>query len=145
MPPSNEPKKGMDPNAVDSGNKPADGSTPGKYTNSDNPAAASPNPGPDPGAGENTPDIPVFLGPSNTEPSPGSGSPSSDAPQDLGYPDDEGRHKYNYEVPCGGPFGGPLIDLLSNNGGDGGDASSGSATRQEVTSLLIHIANLVTF
>ncbi|KAI0005502.1 hypothetical protein BJV74DRAFT_880748 [Russula compacta] len=118
MPPSNEPKK-------DSGNKSADGSTPGKYTNSDNPAAASPKPGPDPGAGENTPDIPILLGPSNTEPSSGSGSPPSDVPQDSGYPDDEGRHKYNYDIPCGSPFGGPLVDLLSNNGGDGGDASLG--------------------
>jgi hypothetical protein len=113
--------------------------------NPETPATAPPKPGPDPEAGKSTPDIPIFLGPSNNSPPPGSSGPSSNAPQQSGYPGDEGRFGHTDDTPCGGLFDEPLINLLSNNGGDGGDASSGAATRQEKTSPLIHVTNSNTF
>lgn len=137
-PPHHESKSGIDPNVGDSGNKSADVNTPGKTMNPENPAAVPPKPSPNPEASKSTPDIPVFLGPSNNSP-PGSSGPSSNAPHPSG-PDDEGRFAYTDDT-CGGLFDGSLINLLSNNGGDGGDASSGTATRQERTSPLIHVAN----
>ena len=120
-PPHNESKDGIEPNVGDVENKSAD-------------AVAQPKPGPDPAAGKGTPNIPVFLGPSNSNPPPGSSGPPSDAPQDSGFPSDE-------ETSCGGPFGESLINLMSNNGGDGGDASSGTATRQEKRSLLVRVSD----
>jgi hypothetical protein len=134
-PPHHESKGDIDPNVGDSGNKSVDGSTP---------VTTPPKPSPDPGASKNTPDIPVFLGPSNSNPPPGSSGPPSDAPQGSGYPGDEGRNGYTDDA-CGGLFGGSLINLMSNNGGDGGDASSGAATRQERTSPFVHDANFNTF
>ena len=129
-PPHHESKSG-----IDSGNEPA----PEKPMNPESPATAPPKPGPDPEAGKSTPDIPIFLGPSNNSPPPVSSGPPSNAPQKPGNPSDEGR--YTDDTPCGGLFDEPLINLLSNNGGDGGDASSGAATRQETTSSLIHVAS----
>jgi hypothetical protein len=123
-PPHNESKSGIDPNVGDGGNKSADANIPEKPMNPENPATALPKPGPDPEAGKSTSDIPIFLGPSNNSPAPGSGSPSSNNPQQSGYPGDD--------TPCGGFLDEPLINLLSNNGGDGGDASSGAATRQDL-------------
>ena len=151
-PPPKEPEGDMDHNVVNGGseNKPTDDNTPPKSTNSDNTATAPPKPGPGPGAGENKPDIPIFLGPSNADPSPGSSGPPSDAPQESGNPGDGGKHKYpdeSHEYPgtsCGDSFGEPLINLLSGNGGYGGDASSGVATRQGTTSLPVHLANIFT-
>lgn len=131
-------------NVGDGGNKSPDANTPEKTMNPDNPAAAQPKPGLDPDAGKSTPDIPIFLGPSNNSP-PGSSGPSSNAPQKSGNPGDQGRYKYPDDTPCGGLLDEPLINLLSNNGGDGGDASSGAATRQGRTSPLIHVATLTRF
>lgn len=128
--PHHESKSDIDPNVDDGGNKSADANTPGKTVNPDTPTTALPNPGPDPEAGKGTPDTPIFLGPSNNNPPPGSNRPS-DAPQKSDNPGDEGRYGYTDDTPCGGLFDEPLINLLSNNGGDGGDASSGAATRQE--------------
>jgi hypothetical protein len=138
-PPHDESKSGIDPNVGDGGNKSADVNTPGKIINPETPATAPLKPGPDPEAGKSPPDIPIFLGPSNNTPPPGRSGPSSNAPQ-SGYPGDEGKYGYTDDA-CGGLFDEPLINLLSNNGGDGGDASSGAATRQEKTSPLIHVAN----
>jgi hypothetical protein len=132
-PPQHESKSGIDPNVGDGGNKSADPNTPEKTMKPENPIAP-PKPGPDPEAGKSTPDIPVFLGPSNNSPPSGSSGPSSNAPQKSGNPDDEGRYGYTDDTPCGGLFDEPLVNLLSNNGGNGGDASSGAATRQERTS-----------
>lgn len=131
----------------DGGNKSADANNPGKTMNPENPTTAPPTPVPaaDPEAGKSTSDIPIFLGPSNNSPPPGSSSPSSNTPQKSGYPGDEGRHGYADDSPCGGLLDESLINLLSNNGGDGGDASSGAATRQGRTSPLIRIANCNTF
>jgi hypothetical protein len=140
-PPHHESKDGVDPNVGDGGSKSVDESTPGKTTNADNPAPPPPKPGLDPGAGKSTPEIPVFLGPTNSNPPPGSSGPPSDAPQDLGYPGDEGRNGYTEDTSCDDLFGESLINLMSNNGGDGGDASSGAATRQERTFPLVHVAN----
>jgi len=131
-PPHHESKSGKDPNIGDGGNKSADANTPGKAMNPENPVTAAPKPGPDPEAGKSTPDIPIFLGPSNNSPPAGSSGPSSNAPQQSGYPGDEGRYGYSDETPCGGLFDEPLINLLSDNAGDGGDASSGAATRQDL-------------
>ena len=140
-PPHHESNSGIDPD-VGGGNKPADANTPGMTVNPETPAAAPPKPGPDPEAGKSTPtDIPIFLGPSNDSPPPGNSGPPSNAPPKSGYPGDEGRHGDIDDTPCGGIFDEPLINLLSNNGGDGGDASSGAATRQEWTSPLIHVAD----
>ncbi|KAF8480975.1 hypothetical protein DFH94DRAFT_828471 [Russula ochroleuca] len=121
-PPHHESKDGVDPNVGDGGSKSVDESTPGKTTNADNPAPPPPKPGLDPGAGKSTPEIPVFLGPTNSNPPPGSSGPPSDAPQDLGYPGDEGRNGYTEDTSCDDLFGESLINLMSNNGGDGGDA-----------------------
>lgn len=132
-PPHHEPKSDIDPNVGDGGNKPADA----KPMNPETPDTAPPKPGLDPEAGKNTPDIPIFLGPSNNSPPPGSSGPSSNAPQKSGNPDDEERYGYSDDTPCGGILDGPLVNLLSSNGGDGGDASSGTATRQGRTSSLI--------
>jgi len=140
-PPHHKSKSDIDPNVGDGGNKSGDANTPGKIMNPESPATAPPKPGPNPEAGKNTPDIPIFLGPSNNSPPPGSSGPSSNAPQKSGYPGDEGKYGYNDDTPCDSLFGEPLINLLSNNGGDGGDASSGAATRQEKTSPLNHVAN----
>jgi hypothetical protein len=142
-PPHHESKGDIDPNVSDGGNKSADANTPGKTMNPETPAAGPPKPAPDPEAGKSTPDIPIFLGPSNNGPPPSSG-PSSNAPQKSGYTG-EGRYEDTDDTPCGGLFDEPLINLLSNNGGDGGDASSGAATRQERTSPFIHVANSNTF
>ena len=121
-----QPKDDIIPNVGNGENKSAD-------------ATAQAKPGPDPMAGKSPPDIPVFLGPSNSSPPPGSSSPPSDAPQYSGNPGDE-------DTSCGGgPFGESLVNLLSNNGGDGGDASSGKATRQERTPLLVQVSNSNTF
>jgi hypothetical protein len=132
---ANDTNPKPDPGEPAPPNKPVDGNAPGKFTNADNPVTAPPKPGADPGPGKGIPDIPVFLGPSNSNPPPGSGGPPSDAPQGSDNPGDEGRKP---EDTCGGLFGGSLVSLLSNNGGDGGDASSGAATRQERTSCLCH-------
>ena len=131
-PPHHESKSGIDPNVGDGGNKSADANTPEKAMKPENPATALPKPGPDPEPGKSTPDIPIFLGPSNNNPPPGSSGPSSNTPQQSGYPGDEGRYAYSDDTPCGGFLDEPLINLLSNNGGDGGDASSGAATRQDL-------------
>jgi hypothetical protein len=141
-PPHHESKDGagIDPNVGDGGNKPVDESTPGKTTSADNPAPPPPKPGPEPGVGKSTPEIPVFLGPSNSNPPPGSSGPPSDAPQGSGHPD-EGRNGYTEDTSCDDLFGESLINLMSNNGGDGGDASSGTATRQERASPLVHVTN----
>jgi hypothetical protein len=148
-PPPQQPGGDMDHNVVNSGNEntSTNDSTPPKNTNPDDPATSPSNPGPDPGADGNRPDIPIFLGPSNADPSPGNSSPPSDSPQDSGYyEDDDGRYAYPDETSCDDDrFGEPLINLLSGNGGDGGDASSGAATRQETISLVVHVANLNTF
>lgn len=144
-PPRHEPKSGIDPNVGDGENKPADANTPGKTMNPETPPTAPPKPVLDPEAGKSTSDIPIFLGPSNNSPPPGSSDPSSNAPQKSGYPGDEGRYGYTDGTPCDGLFDEPLINLLSNNGGDGGDASSGAATRQGRTSPLIHVANFNSF
>lgn len=151
-PPPKEPEGDMDHNVVNGGNKnnPTDDNTPPKNTNSDDPATAQPKPGSGPGSGGNTPEIPIFLGPSNVDPSPGSSGPPSDAPQESGYRGDGGKHKYpdetheHPETSCGDYFSEPLINLLSGNGGYGGDASSGAAIRQETTSLAVYLANIYT-
>ena len=137
VPLHHEPKSGVDSNVGDGGNKSPDAKTPGKTINPEIPATAPPKPGPDPEAGKGTPDIPIFLGPSNNSPPPGNSGPSSNA-QQTGHPGDEGKYGYTDDT-CGGLFDEPLINLLSNNGGDGGDASSGAATRQEKRSPLIHV------
>jgi hypothetical protein len=148
-PPTTEPGGDMDHIVVNGGNNnsPTHDNTPPKYPNSGDPATATPKPGSEPGTGENTPDIPIFLGPSNVDPLPGNSGPPSDAPQESGYRGDGGKHKYpdkihDYpETSCGDHFGEPLINLLSGNGGYGGDASSGAATRQGSTSLPVHLVN----
>ncbi|KAH9964427.1 hypothetical protein BC827DRAFT_930761 [Russula dissimulans] len=122
-----EPDKGIDHNLDDGGNKPPDGGTPGNYVNP-NDTTPPPGPAPDPAAGNSTPDIPIFLGPSGKDPSHGGSNPPYDAPKASEYPGDGGGHKYTDDSPCDGPFGESLINLLSNNGGNGGDASSGAAT-----------------
>jgi len=129
--PPPEPDTGKDHNVVDGGNKPPDGGTPGNYVDPNDPTAPPP-PAPDPAADHSN--IPIFLGPSDNGPSHAGNSPPHDAPKDSGYPSDGGRHKYTDDSPCHGPFGGSLINLLSNNGGNGGDASSGAATRQGMIS-----------
>jgi hypothetical protein len=134
--PHHEPKSGIDPNVGD-GNKSADANTPGNTLNPETPATPPPKPGLDPEAGKTTSDIPIFLGPSNNSPPPGTNGPSPNAPPKSVYPGDEGTD----DTPCGGLLDEPLINLLSNNGGDGGDASSGAATRQERKFPLIHVAN----
>lgn len=118
-------KDDIDPNVGNGENKSGD-------------ATAQAKPGPDSVAGKNPPDIPVFLGPSNSDRPPGSSGPPSDAPQNSGNPGDE-------DTSCSGLSGESLVNLLSNNGGDGGDASSGTATRQERTSLLVQVSNSNTF
>ncbi|KAH9043715.1 hypothetical protein EDB85DRAFT_712935 [Lactarius pseudohatsudake] len=87
---------------------------------------------PDPGANGTPPGIPIFLGPSNPSsdrPPSGDIGPSSDPPWLHG---DEKGFEDNSDPSCDGIFGdifgGSLINVLSNNGGDGGDASSGKAT-----------------
>ena len=135
-PPHHESNSGIDPNVGDGRNKSTDANTPGKTVDPVNPPTE---------AGKSTPDIPVLLGPSNNSPRPGSSGPSSNAPQKSGSPSDEAKYGYSDDTPCGGLFDEPLINLLSNNGGDGGDASSGAATRQGWTSPLIHVANSNTF
>ena len=126
-PPLKEPEGDMDHNVVNDGSN--------NTTNSGDPATAPPKPGSETGAGKDASDIPIFLGPSNADPPPGSGGPLSDAPQESGYRGDGGKHKYpdkihDYpETSCGDHFGEPLINLLSGNGGYGGDASSGAVTR----------------
>jgi hypothetical protein len=145
VPPHHESKHDIDPNVGDSGNKSADANTPEKPVNPENPATVPPKPSSDPEAAKTTPDIPVFLGPSNSPP-PGNSGPSSSAPQNSGYPGDKGRYGYTDDTPCDdGLLDEPLVNLLSNNGGDGGDASSGAATRQERTSPLVYVANSHTF
>lgn len=141
-PPHHEFKDGtgIDTNVGDGGNKSVDENTPGKTTNADNPAPPPPKPGPDPGTGKNTPEIPVFLGPGNSNPPPGSSGPPPEVPQDSGHPD-EGRNGYTEDTSCDDLLGESLINLLSNNGGNGGDASSGAATRQDRTPPLVHIAD----
>jgi hypothetical protein len=142
----------MDHDTVNDGdkNKSKNDGTPAKNTNSDNPATAPSNPAPDTGPGGNPPDIPIFLGPSNVDSPPSSSGPQNDPPQDPSHKDADGRHKdphehkYPDETYCDDNFGVPLINLLSDNGGDGGDASSGAATRQEKASLLVHVTNLDT-
>ncbi|KAI9512625.1 hypothetical protein F5148DRAFT_791266 [Russula earlei] len=126
--PPRKPDTGIDPN-VD--NNPPEGSTPEKYPNPDESTPPSPKSAPDPANGEGRPYIPVFLGPSNNDPSHGSSHPPYDASHDSDHPSDGGRDRYTDDYPCGGPFGESLINVLSNNGGDGGDASSGSATSIE--------------
>ena len=87
---------------------------------------------PDPSKNGTPPEIPIFLGPtnpSNDRPSSGDIGPSSDPPwatdpHEKGFEDD-------YDPHCDRISGISLINILSNNGGDGGDASSGKATRQE--------------
>jgi len=145
-PPPKQPGGDMDHDVVNDGDK--NKSKNDGTTNSDNPAAAPSNPAPDTGPGENTPDIPIFLGPSNVDSPPSSSGPQNDPPQDSNRQDDDGRHKYHPlehkypdETYCD-HFGEPLINLLSDNGGDGGDASSGAATRQEKASLLVRVTNL---
>ena len=145
MPPHDESKHDMDHNAGNSEDKSADANPPEKPMNPENPATVPPKPSSDPEAPKTTPDIPVFLGPSNSSPPPGNSSPPSSAPQNSGYPGDKGGYGYTDDTPCDGLLDEPLINLLSNNGGDGGDASSGAATRQERMSPLVHVANSYTF
>jgi hypothetical protein len=150
MPPPKEPEGDLGHNVVNDGsnNNPTHDNIPPK---DGDPATAPPKPGSEPGADENAPNIPIFLGPSHVDPPPGSsGPPSSDAPSESGYRGDSGKHKYpdkihDYpETSCGDLFGEPVISLLSGNGGNGGDASSGAATRQETTSPPVHLANMNT-
>ncbi len=141
-PPHHESKNGIDPNVDDSGNRPPDPNIPETSMNPEDPAAAPSKPGPE--AGKSAPDIPVLLGPSNSSP-PGSSGPPSDTSHSSGYPGDQETDGFTDGAPCGGLLDEPLINLLSNNGGDGGDASSGAATRQERTSPLVHVANSDTF
>lgn len=109
------------------------------YPPSANPddSAPSPKQEPDHSTGESAPDIPIFLGPSSNDPSPEGNRPPSGSPKSSGYPDDNGRYEYPDNPPCDEYLGGSLINLLSNNGGDGGDASSGDADRQETMSLSV--------
>ncbi|KAN0121591.1 hypothetical protein V8E52_003487 [Russula decolorans] len=138
-PPHDESKSGIDPNVGDGGNKSADVNTPGKIINPETPATAPLKPGPDPEAGKSPPDIPIFLGPSNNTPPPGRSGPSSNAPQ-SGYPGDEGNignggsgGNSAYSGAGGDASGGSviaypaLVNILSNNGGDGGYANSGDS------------------
>lgn len=91
------------------------------------PQKSEPDPGPD-----GTPtDVPIFLGPSNPssdKPSPGDIGPSSDPPWNTDPHGNEKEFEGDSDPSCGGIFSGSLINILSNNGGDGGDASSGKAT-----------------
>jgi hypothetical protein len=102
-----------------------------------------PSPKQEPEPGESPSDLPIFLGPTNNYPPPEGHRPPSSSPQGSGYPDEEESYKHPkkppYETSCDEYVGGSLINLLSNNGGDGGDASSGAATRQELTSVSIHL------
>lgn len=124
-------------NPDDGKNKPSNGDPPAPFQSG--PAQQKPPPvntgdsvtpphksDPDPGANETPGGVPIFLGPSNPSndrPSSEEIGPSSDsswAADRHGFEDDDG--------PCDNIFGGSLINILSNNGGDGGDASSGDAT-----------------
>jgi len=81
------------------------------------------------------------LGPSNPSsdrPPSGDFGPSSDSPWRHV---DEKRFEDDDDPSCDNIFGGSLINILSNNGGDGGDASSGEATRQEEVSVSLRIAD----
>ncbi|KAH9056989.1 hypothetical protein EDB87DRAFT_1145355 [Lactarius vividus] len=137
LPPPQNPNV---PNAADGkNNKPSNGGTPASFqsgpaqprpppVNTGNPVT----PPPDPGANGTPPGIPIFLGPSNPSsdrPPSGDIGPSSNPPRPHG---DEKEFEDNGDPSCdgilGGIFGGSLINVLSNNGGDGGDASSGKAT-----------------
>jgi hypothetical protein len=109
---------------------------PADTSNSAPPPKQEPDHGESPG--ESPPDIPIFLGPTNNHPSPEGQSQPSGPPQGSSYPDEKERHRYPDDPPCDEHFSGSLINLLSNNGGDGGDASSGAATRQETTPLFVH-------
>jgi hypothetical protein len=104
------------------------------------PQKSEPDPGPD-----GTPtDVPIFLGPSNPssdKPSPGDIGPSSDPPWNTDPHGNEKEFEGDSDPSCGGIFSGSLINILSNNGGDGGDASSGKATRQEAGSVFVRIAD----
>jgi hypothetical protein len=149
--PPKQPEDDMSHDGVNSGDKdmPKNDDTPAKYTNSDDPATAPSNPAPDIGPDKSTTDIPIFLGPNNVDPPSGNG-PQGGAPHDSNYQDDDGehrypnKHKYLDDTYCD-HSGEPLINLLSGNGGDGGDASSGAATRQGVTRLLVHVTDLNAF
>ncbi|KAH8998745.1 hypothetical protein EDB86DRAFT_759052 [Lactarius hatsudake] len=135
----------QNPDAADGKNdKPPNGGTPASFQSG--PAQPKPPPvntgdsvtppqksEPDPGANGTPSGIPIFLGPSNPSsdrPPSGDIGPSSDPPWLHG---DEKGFEDNGDPSCdgilGGIFGGSLINVLSNNGGDGGDASSGKATR----------------
>jgi hypothetical protein len=106
-------------------------SPPGSAQPADTGDSVSP-PKQDPYHDESPSDTPVLLGPDNGHPSP-EGYHSS--PEGSGYPDDKGRHGHPDYTDCDEHFGLSLINLMSGNGGDGGDASSGAATRQEPMSL----------
>ena len=98
----------------------------------------------DPGGNGTPTDIPIFSGPSdpsNDRPSSGDIGPSSDPPWATEPHGDEKEFEDDDDLSCDTIFGGSLINILSNNGGDGGDASSGKATRQEATSVSVHVAD----
>jgi hypothetical protein len=126
----------------------------------DTPASSQPGPPPPPPPPQNTgdsvtppqksepdpgpTDVPIFLGPGNPsgdKPSSGDIGPSSDPPWNTDPHDNEKEYEGDGDPSCGGIFGGSLINILSNNGGDGGDASSGKATRQEAGSVFFRIAD----
>ena len=97
-----------------------------------------------PSADGNPTDVPIFLGPSNPSsdrPSSGDIGPSSDPPWTTDPHVDEKEFEHDKGPSCDNIFGGSLINILSNNGGDGGDASSGKATRQETVSVSFRIAD----
>ncbi|KAI9445419.1 hypothetical protein H4582DRAFT_920603 [Lactarius indigo] len=133
------------PKAADGkNNNPPNGGTPASFqsdpaqlkpppVNTDDPAIPPQKSEPDPGANGTPPGIPIFLGPSNPSndrPPSGDIGPSSDPMWPHG---DEKGFEDNSDSSCDGIlgdiFGGSLINVLSNNGGDGGVASSGKATR----------------
>ena len=99
---------------------------------------------PDPGADGTPAGVPIFLGPSSPNgdrPSSGDIGPSSDPPWVTDPHGNDKEFEGDSDPSCGSIFGGSLINILSNNAGDGGDASSGKATRQGAGSVSVRIAD----